>query len=998
MVIREVIESPTAPAQASVRAALDLLHSGPGGLHQLGRELSTGLSGGAADLLIDRPDRLIYSTDASIYEMEPVAIVFPRTRADIEHVVRVAARRGVPILSRGAGTSLAGQTVNHAIVLDYSRHFNRLLEVNSEERWARVEPGLVVDELNRLLKPYALQYPIDTSTKNRATIGGGIGNNSCGAHSLVYGKTIDQVRWLDVVLSDGTATRFGEESGASLARRLELPGLEGEIYRGTLEIARRHAAEIGARYPKIQRRVSGYNLDAALERDRLNLAELVVGSEGTLTAVTEACVRLVPLPAATALAVVHCEDIAQAARATVRALEHPVSAIELVGREIIERCQQNPGYRSLLEGMIGSPGALLLVEFSGDSTSDLAAPLHALTRDLETTGLVSATVELTDPKQQARWWRMRAAGLGLLMSVRGDAKPVAIVEDTAVPPERLAEFVTRFDEVVARHGTHAAYYGHASVGCLHIRPLVNVKSGEGLETALAIASEIADLVLEFGGSLSGEHGDGILRGVFTERMFGREIAQAFRELKQRWDPVGIFNPGKIVDTPGFRENLRLGPETRNTDVPTILDFTMEGGLARAVEQCNGQGACRKLDGGMCPSYMVTLDEEHSTRGRANLLRQALNGVIPREELAGERVQEALDLCVECKACKSECPSGVDMAKIKYEVLSQYHDQHGTPLRARLFGRIAIMSALGSRAAPLVNLFGELAPVRTLMERWGGVHHARPLPRLASHRFRQWFGRHQPTGSRGRGEAVLFDDTFMRYYQPEVGQAAVAVLEALGYRVTIIERLGCCGRPLISKGQLKTARQWAEQNIQRLALYAARGVPIVGVEPSCLLTLRDEYPELVAGPAAQRVARSAILLDELVAQLAASEAERVASIFRPAEQPQELLLHGHCHQKAMVGTAPTETALELAGYRVRTIDSACCGMAGSFGFEAEHYTISEAMARRRLIPAVDAASPLAGIAVTGVSCRQQIDHFSQRQPRHAVEWLADRLKVPAGALR
>ncbi len=994
MVIRDVIESTVPPTQETARAALGLLHGPVAGLERLAAELAAGLSGGTEDVLIDRPQRLMYATDASIYEMEPVAIVFPRSQADIVHVVRVASERGVPMLSRGAGTSLAGQTVNHAIVVDFSRHMTRLLEVNEAEQWVRVEPGLVIDELNRLLKPYGLQYPIDTSTKNRATVGGGIGNNSCGAHSCVYGKTNDQVLTLDVVLADGTTTRFDELDGASLAAKLDLPELEGAIYRDTREIARRHEAEIDARYPKIQRRVSGYNLDAALDEGRINLSDLVVGSEGTLAVVTEARMRVVPLPTLTGLAVVHCTDIVEAAKATVVALDHPVSAIELVGNEIIQRCKESIGYAPLLEGMVGEPGALLLVEFYAESDEELQERLTALGADLEGRGLAFATVTMTGAADQARWWRMRQAGLGLLMSVKGDAKPVAIVEDTAVAPERLAEFVTRFDEVVASHGTFAAYYGHASVGCLHIRPLVNVKTEDGLDTTEAIASDIADLVLEFGGSLSGEHGDGILRGVFTERMFGSEITEAFRELKRAWDPQGILNPGKIIDTPGFRENLRLSPATVNLEVPTILDFTAEGGLARAVELCNGQGACRKLDGGMCPSYMVTLDEEHSTRGRANLLRQALNGVIPAEELSGHRIQEALDLCVECKACKSECPSGVDMAKLKYEVLTKHHEEHGTPLRARLFGRIATLSRLGSYAAPVVNFVNGLRPVRVLMDRFGGIHRDRPLPRLAHEPFRKWFAKHEPRRVAPRGEVVLFDDTFMRYYQPEVGQASVAVLEALGYEVTIVDRLGCCGRPLISKGQLGTAREWAEQNIAQLASYAARGVPIVGVEPSCLLTLRDEYPELVATEAARQVAGSALLLDELIAQVAAEEPERVAAAFSSAGG-REVVLHGHCHQKAIAGMGTTEAALALAGYQVKTVDTACCGMAGSFGFESEHYEISEAMARRSLIPAVDAASSEAAIAVTGVSCRQQIGHFSEREPRHAVEWLADMLAAESG---
>ena len=988
MPTREVIEADTPPHQEAARRALDLLHGPAEALRTLAGELAQGLEGGAGDVFVDRPQRLLYATDASIYEMEPVAVVFPRSRADVRHVIRVASARGVPVLSRGAGTSLAGQTVNHAIVLDYSRHMARLLEVNADEGWVRVEPGIVVDELNRALKPYGLQYPIDTSTKNRATVGGGIGNNSCGAHSCVYGKTIDQVITLDVVLADASEITLEELEGARLAAKLDLPGTEGAIYRGTREIAHGHAAEIDRRYPKIHRRVSGYNLDACLDEDRINLADVIVGSEGTLALVTEAKVRVVPLPALKGLAAVHCADIVDAARATVVALAHDVSAIELVGEAIIERCRESIGYAKLLDRVVGEPGAILMVEFYGESPEELDRKLEALATEVLASSLAYAAPTTIDNGEQARWWRIREAGLGLLMSVKGDAKPVAIVEDTAVAPEHLAEFITRFDAIVRAHGTTAAYYGHASVGCLHIRPLVNLKTDDGLDTTEAIATEIADLVLEFGGSLSGEHGDGILRGVFTERMFGAEITEAFRELKRTWDPQGLLNPGKIVDTPGFRENLRLGPRTMNLDVTTHLDFSADGGFARAVELCNGQGACRKLDGGMCPSYMVTFDEEHSTRGRANLLRQAINGVLPAEELVGERIQAALDLCVECKACKAECPSGVDMAKLKYEVLTQYHAAHGLPLRARLFGRIATLSTLGSHAAPVANAVNRNRVVRRLMHRFGGIHSDRPLPRLTGQTFRHWFREHPAPASAPHGDAVLFDDTFTRYYHPEVGRAATEVLEALGYRVILVERLGCCGRPLISKGQLGTARDWARRNIERLAPYAAAGVPIVGTEPSCLLTLRDEYPELVDTPEARSVAASALLLDELIAGLDAAEPGVLAPVF--GIERRDLLLHGHCHQKALAGMEPTQLALSAAGYAVELVDSACCGMAGSFGFEAEHYEISEAMARRSLIPAVDAAAAGTAIAVTGVSCRQQIDHFSTRRPRHVAEWLADAL--------
>ena len=954
-------------------------------------ELRAAISG---ELAFDRPSRLLYATDASIYQMEPVGVVFPRDAADVQAVVRIAARRGLPVLPRGAGTSLAGQAVNHAIVLDCSRHMARALEIDAGEGWARVQPGLVLAALNEAAAPHGLMYAIDPATQDRATVGGGIGNNSCGARSLIYGKTIDHVLSLDVVLADGTRTTFEPLEGAALDEKLALQTLEGHAYREVRRIAREQRDEVEARYPRIMRRVSGYNLDSFVDGGAMDLTRLIVGSEGTLAVITEARVRLVPVPKRRALAAVHCRSVVQAAEATLPALEHGPSAVELVDETIIRRCRENPGYRELVEFIEGDPGAMLLVEFHGDSQDELDERLARLVEDLTTRELCYATVTATDATRQAQMWRMRQAGLGLLMSVRGDSKPLAFVEDTAVAPERLAQFVERFDALVRAHGTEAAYYGHSSVGCLHIRPMVNIKDADGLRSMEEMASEVADLVLEFGGSLSGEHGDGILRGAFTERMFGPSLTDAFREVKRAFDPEGLLNPGKIVDTPPFDENLRLSPQTRNVEPRTHLDFTSDGGFAGAIEQCNGQGVCRKMDGGMCPSFMVTQDEEHSTRGRANLLRMAINGVLPPEELTGRRVLAALDLCVECKACKSECPSGVDMAKLKYEVLTQHHEAHGLPLRDRLFGHVATLGRLGSATAPLSNALLRARPVRWMLHRALGIHRARTLPRFERATFRRWFARRTALVDAPRGDAVLFDDTFTQFHHPQVGRAATLVLEALGYRVVLAERKGCCGRPAISKGMLGTARDWARRNVDALLPYAERGVPIVGTEPSCLLTLRDEYPDLLrtepSRGASRTVAGQALLLDELLARLAAEDPS-VASIFRDDVRA-GILLHGHCHQKAIAGMEPTLATLALVpGYSVELIDSACCGMAGSFGFEAEHYQVSRAMGALRLFPAIKAAPQETVVAITGVSCRQQIEHFTSRAPRHVAELLADALR-------
>ena len=582
----------------------------------LAAELERRVSG---EVRLDDFSRTLYSTDASIYQMKPVGVVTPRDADDVVAVVELANREGIPVLPRGAGTSLSGQTVNHAIVLDFSRHMNRLLEVNPEEGWARVEPGIVVAALNRQVAGHRLHYAPDPSTVNRATVGGGIGNNSCGTHSVLFGKTIDQVLELDTILSDSTRARLGPISTSSLEYRLSGPGLLGNAYRETARLAEANRAEIEARYPKIMRRVSGYNLDEFLDPDPFNLARIIVGSEGTLCTITEAKVKLEPLPNATGVAALHFENIFQACDSTPAIIEHGPSAVEFIDDMIIRQTRASLGLKRYIDFLQGDPGGLVLVEFFGDSESEVRSKLESFKADMECKRLGYACVNLLEKEDQAKAWAIRKAGLGLLMGVRGDAKPIPFVEDTAVDPNRLGEFCRRFDQIVQAHRTTASYYGHASVGCLHIRPLVNLKNGPGIRQMESIAEAITDLVLEFGGSLSGEHGDGIVRGVWTEKMFGRKIYDSFVELKDAFDPKRIMNPGKIIECPPMSENLRYGTEYRAQSLNTRMDFSSFEGYAGAVEMCNGMGECRKSDGVMCPSFQATREEEHSTRGRANLL-------------------------------------------------------------------------------------------------------------------------------------------------------------------------------------------------------------------------------------------------------------------------------------------------------------------------------------------------------------------------------------------
>ena len=979
---------------------------------ELAHELAQRVSG---EVRFDPFSRVLYSTDASIYQMEPIGVVIPRSVEDVLAVVEVARDNGVPVLPRAGGTSLAGQTVNHAIVIDFSKHLNQVLEVNREEQWARVQPGIVLEQLNKHLAPFNLQYAPDPTTANRACVGGGIGNNTCGAHSVIYGKTLDHVKEVAVVLSDGSPAHFRPLESHELESKLHGSGLEQEIYRGVRNIARDHVEEIEARFPKIMRRVSGYNLDEFMTDSGFNLARMVVGSEGTLCVITEAKINLVPRPTMTSLSVLHFAGIVEASEATKEVLKHSPSSVEVMDKMVLDRSRESLGLSRSLSFIEGDPGALLVVEFYGESEDELTTKMDALKEDMAHRRLGYACVNILDRPTQTSVWNLRKAGLGLLMSIHGDSKPLPFVEDTAVDPENLGEFVRRFDEIVGNHNTEAAYYGHASVGCLHIRPLVSLKGAEGLSRMVAIGDEISDLVKEFGGSLSGEHGDGIVRGVWTEKMFGPRIYEAFRDIKRTFDPQGIMNPGKITDCPPMTENLRYGPDYRATSMPTKLDFSLDRDYAGAVEMCNGMGTCRKLEGSMCPSYMATREEEHSTRGRANLLRAALSGRLPEGAISSQRLYQALDLCLECKACKAECESGVDMARLKAEFLDNFYRSNRRPLRNKVFANINRINRWGSRLAPLSNWasgipLGKLAAATIL-----GVHPRRSLPAFARETLPKWFkaraGEIPPSpplrkggdvgidgegnvgidgggtaGITSKGTVVLFNDTFMNYNYPQVGKATVELLEAAGFRVELANA-GCCGRPMISQGYMDEALAQARYNVDLLHAYADQGIAIVGCEPSCVLTFRDEYPELLRDEKSRKVAEQTYLIEEFLMML--HEKGELELKFR--ETPKNVLFHGHCHQKALAGTASSLSALRLPpGNQVELVNAGCCGMAGAFGFQREHYDISMDIGEQALFPAVNAKDTDWEVAVTGVSCRQQIEHGTGRKARHLVEILRDAL--------
>ena len=946
---------------------------------ELRRELAIELRG---DVRFDKISRALYSTDASVYQIEPIGVVVPRSRQELLRVVQICARLHCPITMRGGGTSQAGQAIGPGLVVDTSKYLNAVLELNTEQRWVRVEPGVVLDELNAQLRPHGLRFAPDISTASRATIGGMMANNSSGARSVVYGKTIDHVIEQEVALSDGSVVTFGPVSDRDLDGTRAGDTLEARCYRVVAELAEQHRDEIDRRFPKVLRRVGGYNLDAFTPGRPFNLARLMVGSEGTLGVVLSAKLNLVPLPNAKAVLVIQFANLLESLAAAPLILRHGPSAVEVMDKSILDHTRKSPALEALRQSFIeGDPGSLLCVEFYADRAEDLPPKLEALERELRQHRFGYRYYHALDLAQQARIWSLREAGLGLSMAMRDDAKSISFVEDTAVAPERLRDYIERFLAVVARHGTTAGVYAHASVGCLHVRPVVNMKTEAGVRQFEATANEIADLVLEFGGALSGEHGDGLVRGPFMAKMFGPVLYDAFRTIKQTFDPHGIFNPGKIVDAPPITANLRFGPgySTRN---PTTYFEYAEGGVAGAIEMCSGLGACRKtLEGTMCPSYMATREEQHSTRGRANLLRLAIAGRLGESGLGDHGVYGSLDLCLECRACKAECPVGVDVARFKSEFLADYWDRHGTPLEARVLGNARTVARWGSRLAPLSNWIAGSCPAQMLNERLLGMDRRRRLPR-----FRRRTLGHLAETSKGDADALLFNDTFTNHYDPEIGLAAMRVLESTGIRTALAPNR-CCGRPQISKGLLGRARDLAARNTDALYADAAAGRPIVFCEPSCLSAVREDAPALLRGEARQRaeaIASVSVLFEEF--------ASTIASHLTLKPGPASILLHGHCHQKSMGLVASSRALLaRIPGARVVDLDAGCCGMAGSFGYARDHYDLSRAIGERRLFPAVRNKPEGTVVVAAGTSCRHQIADFTGETAVHPAVLLAGLLE-------
>ncbi len=936
------------------------------------------------EIRFDLVSRGIYSTDASVYQIIPAGVVIPRSREDVIQVVKIASEYGVSITARGGGTSQAGQAVGEGLQLDCSKYLNRIIDLDVERREVSVEPGIVLDELNRSLEGHGLQLPLDLSTSSRATVGGAIANNSAGTRSVVYGKTIDYVLELTVVLADGSVVQMKPRDVVSLNSKCSQTNLEGQCYRVVRHLAGEHAEEIERRYPKIMRRVGGYNLDDFTSPSQpFNLARMMVGSEGTLGMVVEAKLRLVEVPGARVLCVVQFEELLDALSATPLILEHDPSAVELLDRFILDTTRGKIAYEPLRDFIQGDPGGVLLVEFHGDDTNDLVGRIEQLELDLSGRGIGNHFHRAIDSRAQARIWELRKAGLGLSMSQRGDAKAISFVEDTAVSLENLRDYIERFMALLEKHDTRAGFYAHASVGLLHVRPVVNMKSADGVAKFTRIAQEVADLVLEYGGALSAEHGDGLVRAPFQEQMYGPVLYQAFCQLKSTFDPKGIFNPGKIVRAPPITDNLRFPSQYTTMEPRTGFDFSDFGGIARAAEQCTGVGACRKtLTGTMCPSYMATRDESDVTRGRANALRLALSGRLGADGLAQKDLYPVLDLCLECKACKTECPTGVDMARLKSEFLHQYQLRHGASWRARMLANADTLAVWGSRFAPLSNWVASNFLVRWLNEKLLGLDRRRLPPAFARETFLDWWRRNgeQYGGQEEAPQLAVFADTFTNYHEPQHAQAAVRVAHQLGVRTTVPQRV-CCGRPLISKGFLQEARRQAEATTQILKPLAEQGLPILFCEPSCYSAVKDDHAFLVGQSLkedAKKVAAAAVTFEEWVESVLepGSSGPQIEAGSRFGAGPEKILVHGHCHQKALVGTEPALSLLcRIPGAEVSEVDSGCCGMAGSFGYEHEHYEVSQAVGARKLFPALEAMAPESVVVASGFSCRHQIRHFA-----------------------
>lgn len=945
------------------------------------------------EVLFDEFSRGHYSTDASIYQIKPIGIAKPRDSEDALAALQIAADAGVAVLPRGAGTSQCGQAIGDALIIDNSKYLTGIGELDESNSTIWVEPGVVLDHLNAALKPHGLWYPVDVSTSAMATIGGMTANNSCGARSIRYGNMVHNVLAAEAWLTSGETIEFGEVAGR----------VEGSTrYRELVEFIRnlwsREQDEIEARVPKVQRRVAGYNLDMA-SSDAFNMAHLLVGSEGTLGYFRRIKLQLSPLPSHKVLGVAHFPTFYQAMDSTQHIVKLNPAAVELVDRTMIELSRQNTVFRETVDKCVkGDPDAVLLIEFAGDDMSEQLRHLDQLCELMADLGLPDSVVRLEDPNAQKALWNVRKAGLNIMMSMKGDGKPVSFIEDCAVPLEHLADYTARLSDVFSSHGVKGTFYAHASVGCLHVRPVLDMRIDDGALKMRAIAEKACEIVQEYKGSFSGEHGDGLVRSEWIERMYGERLTKAFAEIKQAFDPKGLMNPGKIVAPPKMDERtlFRFKPGYKTPNFETGLDWSAHEvgghnrgrGFAAAAEMCNNNGHCRKFDAGtMCPSYRVTRNERDLTRGRTNALRLALSGQLGPDALTAEDMYQTMQLCVSCKGCKRECPTGVDMAAMKIEFLHQYHKRHRRPFKDKVIANLPRYAPVFACISGLLNLRDKAKGLAVLSEKSLGLSASRSLPRWR----RDWFRGQDEVSDAGEGrEVVLFADTFSRWFEPEILRAAVKVLERGGYRVIVPHsdadsRPLCCGRTYLASGMIEEARQEAKRSLKAFKPFIERGVPIVGLEPSCIFGMRDEFQKLLPGDETDVLAELALTFEEFL--LREHDAGELKIDFKPTKF-KHALVHGHCHQKAFDVMPSVVGLLNLVpDLDVEVINSSCCGMAGAFGYAAETIDVSRKMAEASLLPAIRSADDDTVVIADGTSCRHQIKDFGDREAVHVSRILA-----------
>ena len=923
----------------------------------------------------------VYSVDASIYEIEPSVVVLPRTQEALIEAVRVAHHYSIPVTPRGAATGITGGCLGTGLIIDTTKYLHSIKDIDIKNETVWCEPGVVQNQLNTALAPYGYVLGPDTSTGNRATLGGMIANNSSGAHSIRYGKMVDHVVECRCVLSSGSVLHFQDVDEATWKHKCLQKDEEGEIYTALDVLIEKYRATIKSDFPKIPRRVSGYNLETLLDFPR-NLSSLFCGSEGSLGTLIEAKVKICPKPTHCALVVLHFHSFLESLLPIQQLLEYSLYSLEVVDKMVIEMAQQSPSMRGKVSWLEGKPTTFLVAELDASSKEELEGKVaHFMQRIQKAEVAVDYTL-LTDSKDMQEVWELRKAGLGLIQSRRSFSRGIGFIEDVAVLPTELHAFMSDFLSLLAKHGKHeVGIYGHAGAGCIHLRPFIDLRSEKDLKIMRKMMEETADLLLRYQGSLSGEHGDGLIRSWLNEKMFGKTLYQAFKDVKKIFDPFDLANPGKVVNAPDLFSNLRLHPQSRLEEIPSFLSFKNEGGLAFAMDMCNGNGQCRKKEGLMCPSFQATKDERHNTRGRAQSLRAIIHGREPLETWTSRELYEILDLCLECKGCKTQCPSQVDIAKLKSEFLYQYQEKHGYSLRSRLFAHLPLWNSLLSMFPKLANRLLSSSFNRFILKKLG-VAPQRSLPLLAPYRFSSWVEQQPPTSAQAE-PVYLFTDTYTEYHCPEVGQAAYLILKQLGFQV-LTTKPQCCKRPMISKGLLKPAKKGLSKLSTSLTSFAEQKIPIIVLEPSCLSVLRDDLVSFFPDKDISSIQLQCKSFEEFLLE----QIERLPPIIESST----VHFHVHCHEKALMSSSVMSKIFKKLGQKAQEIPTGCCGMAGSFGYESEHYDVSQKVAALALLPYLKRVSSAEQVLANGFSCRHQIEESTTHKPLHFSQWLAKVLQV------